>query len=196
MRKLLKSLARLTALLLVSPLILLNMIFRSLTFFQGAGQLLAVVPGRIGCYLRMAFYRRTLTACSDSAIMEFGSYFSHWDVTVGDDVYISAYCIVARCVIEEGVMLSAYTHVLDGGHQHGIKDCTVSFQHQPKDHDSYKVTIGRGSWIGTKAVIMADVNPYTVVGAGAVVTRSLPGKTVVGGVPAKVIRSLSGEGER
>jgi acetyltransferase-like isoleucine patch superfamily enzyme len=193
MREMLKNLAGAAAFLLVSPLIVLNMLFRSLTFFQGAGQLLAVIPGKIGCYLRMAFYRRTLTECSGRSVMEFGSYFSHWDVVVKDDVYISAYCIVARCVLEEGVMLSAYTHVLDGGHQHGIADSSVSFQHQPKDHDSYRITIGKGSWIGTKAVIMADVNPYTVVGAGAVVTRSLPGKTVVGGVPAKVIRKLSGE---
>jgi len=195
MRKLLKSLVRFTAFVLVSPFIVLNMFFRSLTFFQGVGQLLAVIPGKVGWYLRMAFYRRTLTECSGRATMEFGSYFSHWDVVVKDDVYISAYCIVARCVLEEGVMLSAYTHVLDGGHQHGISDCTVSFQHQSGKRDSDRVTIGKGSWIGTKAVIMANVKPYTVVGAGAVVTRSLPGKSVVGGVPAKVIRSLSGESE-
>ncbi|WP_319583455.1 hypothetical protein [uncultured Pseudodesulfovibrio sp.] len=193
MRRFLKGLVKAAALVVVSPLILLHRLLNSLSFFQGVGQLLAVVPGKIGCYLRMAFYRRTLTDCSERAIMEFGSYFSHWDVVVKDDVYISAYCIVARCVLEECIMLSAYTHVLDGGHQHGISDPAASFQHQPKDHASHKVIIGKGSWIGTKAVIMADVAPHTVVGAGAVVTRSLPGMSVVGGVPAKVIRSLSGE---
>ena len=195
MRKLFKALVQFAAFLLVSPLIVLNLLFRSQTFFQGTGQFLAVIPGKIGWYLRMAFYRRTLTECSDRAVMEFGSYFSHWDVVVKDDVYISVYCIVSRCVLEEGVMLSAYTHVLDGGHQHGIADTSVSFQDQSGERNSHKVTIGKGSWIGTKAVIMADVNPHTVVGAGAVVTRTLPGKSVVGGVPAKVIRSLSGESE-
>ena len=54
------------------------------------------------------------------------------------------------------------------------------------------ITIGRGVWIGSHATILQGVTigDNAVVAAGAVVTRDVPADTVVGGVPAKVIRHI------
>jgi acetyltransferase-like isoleucine patch superfamily enzyme len=51
--------------------------------------------------------------------------------------------------------------------------------------------IGAGAWIGANATIMAgcDVGSRTVVGAGAVVLEPVPSDAVVGGVPARSLRS-------
>jgi acetyltransferase-like isoleucine patch superfamily enzyme len=51
------------------------------------------------------------------------------------------------------------------------------------------VRIGADCWIGGGAVIMADVGPNTIVGAGAVVTRPLPEHVVAAGIPARVIKN-------
>lgn|SRR5574344_1086481 len=47
-------------------------------------------------------------------------------------------------------------------------------------------------WIGTKAIILPGVTigHNSVVGAGAVVTKSFPPYSLIGGVPAKLIRKL------
>ena len=52
-----------------------------------------------------------------------------------------------------------------------------------------QVRIGAGAWIGSAAVVMADVGRDTIVGAGAVVTKSLPDRVVAVGVPARIVRS-------
>ncbi|WP_137391060.1 DapH/DapD/GlmU-related protein [Rhodoligotrophos defluvii] len=53
-----------------------------------------------------------------------------------------------------------------------------------------RVFIGHDTWIGHGATILPGVTigDGAVVGAGAVVTRDVPPYTIVGGVPAKVIR--------
>ncbi len=54
------------------------------------------------------------------------------------------------------------------------------------------IHIGKRVWIGSNATVLPGVTigDGAVVAAGAVVTRDVPANTVVGGVPAKVIRHI------
>ena len=54
--------------------------------------------------------------------------------------------------------------------------------------------IGAGAWIGSAAVVLADVGRGTIVGAGSVVTKPLPDDVIAAGVPAKVIRPRFAQG--
>jgi acetyltransferase-like isoleucine patch superfamily enzyme len=55
------------------------------------------------------------------------------------------------------------------------------------------VRIGEGSWVGSAAVVLADVGRHSVVGAGSVVTKPIPDFVVAAGAPARVIRSRQAE---
>lgn len=57
------------------------------------------------------------------------------------------------------------------------------------------IRIGKNVWIGSNAAILPGVTigDGAIVAAGAVVTRDVPENTIVGGVPAKVIRHLREE---
>lgn len=59
----------------------------------------------------------------------------------------------------------------------------------------FPVTIGNNVWIGGKATIMPNVTigNNVVIAAGAVVTKDVPDNVLVGGVPAKIIKSIPDE---
>ena len=58
---------------------------------------------------------------------------------------------------------------------------------------SKPITIGRGVFIGTDAILLGGVTvgDHAVVGAGAVVTRDVPPFSVVAGNPAAVVKMIS-----
>jgi virginiamycin A acetyltransferase len=153
---------------------------------EGSTQVWALVPGLIGQYLRRAFLARTLRGCARSATIEFGTLFSSASASIGERAYVGPRCHVGWAVIEDGVLLAAGVHVPSGARTHGIDDLTTPIRDQRATKSP--VRIGAGSWIGSAAIVMADVGRDAVVAAGAVVTRAIPDCTIAGGVPARVIR--------
>ena len=153
---------------------------------EGSTQAWALVPGLIGQYLRRAFLSCTLESCARTATIEFGTIFSSASATIGERAYIGPRCHLGWAVIEDNALLAAGVHVPSGAKTHGIDDVTVAIREQPRV--KAPVRIGNGSWIGSAAVVMADVGRDTVIAAGAVVTRPIPDLTIAGGVPARVLR--------
>ena len=54
------------------------------------------------------------------------------------------------------------------------------------------IVLGKGVWVGSNSTILQGVTigDYAIVAAGAVVTKDVPARTVVGGVPARVIKQF------
>jgi len=153
--------------------------------FQGCSQALSLFPGLTGVYLRRAFYRRTLEACGEDACISFGTIISGPGARIGRGVYTGAYCCLGEVALEDDVLLATGVSVMNGSRQHGIGRTDVPVRLQPGVMES--VTIGRGSWIGERAAVLADVGVGCVIGTGAVVTKPVPDYAIAVGVPAKVV---------
>jgi virginiamycin A acetyltransferase len=153
---------------------------------EGSTQAWAIVPGLLGQYLRRAFLARTLASCARTATIEFGTIFSSAAAAIGERAYIGPRCHLGWAVIGENALLAAGVHVPSGSRTHGIDDLTIAIRDQPTIKTA--VNIGAGSWIGSAAIVMADVGCDAVIAAGAVVTRPIPALTIAGGVPARVLR--------
>ena len=106
---------------------------------------------------------------------------------IGKNVFINFDCVFldfGGITIEDGVFIAPKVSLLTEGHP-------VS----PEDRHSLTVGhihIKKNAWIGANATIMqgVTVGENAVVAASAVVTRDVPNNTVVGGVPAKHIKSI------
>jgi virginiamycin A acetyltransferase len=152
----------------------------------GSSQLLSLVPGLPGQYLRRAFLARVLEGgCSSSAAIEFGTLFSQVGARIDERVYIGPRCHLGHVHLERDVLLAAGVHVPSGPYTHGT-ELAEPIQDQPGT--LRVVRIGAGSWIGSNAVVLADVGRETIVGAGAVVTHPLPDRVIAAGVPARIVK--------
>jgi virginiamycin A acetyltransferase len=147
----------------------------------------AMAPGILGDYLRIAFYKLTLAECSLSSRVSFGSFFAHREARLGANAYIGSYCIIGRAAIGERTQIASGVQILSGSRQHlRNEDGEISGAER-----GIFATVGIGAqcWIGAATVVMADVGEGATVGAGSVVTRPIPARSVAAGNPARVIRN-------
>jgi acetyltransferase-like isoleucine patch superfamily enzyme len=108
---------------------------------------------------------------------------------VGDEVDLALGVIITT---SGGVSIGARTLV---GYRAQILSTNhrIPLGHDPifsAGHESAPVHVGQDVWIGAQAIILPGVTigNGAVVAAGSIVTRDVAPYTVVGGVPAKVIR--------
>jgi acetyltransferase-like isoleucine patch superfamily enzyme len=90
--------------------------------------------------------------------------------------------------IEDDVLLGSAVHIYVNNH--AFNDLSIPIIDQGHKPPS-SVLIEQGAWIGAGAVILPGVGigRNSVIGAGSVVTKSIPPMSVAAGNPAKVIRS-------
>lgn len=189
MRNLLKCGIRAIATIAVAPALLSFWIRSALVgrdrALVGSTQALSLIPGLPGQYLRRAFLMRVIAYCGPNAVIEFGVLLSQTGCRIDDYAYIGPRCHLGLVHIGKNAMLAAGVHIPSGPRTHGTETGTPM---REQEGAGRLVSIGEGAWVGSNAVIMADIGRDSIVGAGAVVTKPLPDKVIAGGVPARIIR--------
>lgn len=191
MQESIKQVARVVALALVTPMVVSFWVRARLIgrdrALEGSTQALALLPGIAGQYMRRAFLGVALANCHPSATICFGTTFSRSAARIDENVYLGPGCRVGLVQIERDVLVGADVQLPSGPATHGTSDLTRPIREQQGAQTL--VRIGRGAWIGSSAIVMADVGHDTVVGAGSVVTRPLPPLVMAAGAPARVLKS-------
>jgi acetyltransferase-like isoleucine patch superfamily enzyme len=114
----------------------------------------------------------------------------HKDIELGDRVQFAPGCIV-HCDAKIGSsVLFARNVALVGRDDHTFNDVGTTIWDSPRG-DSGKVVIGNDVWLGHGAIVLSGVTigSGSVIAAGSVVVADVPPCSIVGGNPAKVIKS-------
>ncbi len=190
MKTLLKALANGIALLLVLPCVALYclacLVLGPLQTFPGWSQAFSLLPGLSGAYLRRAFYKLVLPRCGTDAFLTFGTTFSHPTAEVGNKVYVGTCCCLGDVTLEDDVLLGSHVSIMNGSGQHGIDRLDIPIREQPGVWP--RISIGADTWIGDRAIVMANVGKHCVIGAGSVVTKPIPDYAIAVGSTASVVR--------
>lgn len=106
---------------------------------------------------------------------------------IGSDVVIS---VADAVTLGRDVLLAPRCYISD--HNHQFSDPAVPVIHQGMTTPA-PVIIGDGCWLGINVCVLAGVTlgRNCVVAANSVVTSSFPDGSVIGGAPARLLRSLT-----
>ena len=112
------------------------------------------------------------------------------NITLGKNVFLNS-----GCHFQDQGGIEIGDHTLIG---HCVVLTTLNHDIAPKNRGTVipkPIKIGKNVWIGSNVTVLPGVTigENSVIAAGAVVTKDVPANTVVGGVPAKVIRSFTEE---
>jgi len=117
-------------------------------------------------------------------------------ITIGNNVSLNFDCHIAcidKIIIEDNVLVASKVYISDHSHgRNSIEEISIP-PGKRKLYSKGPVIIRDSVWIGEGACILAgvEIGRCSIVGANSVVTKSIPPNSIVGGVPAKVIKCLT-----
>ena len=132
-----------------------------------------------------------LEKCGKNVNIERGATFSS-RVTLGDNSGIGINASLSGCVhIGKNVMMGPHCTFYSRNHSFDRIDIPMCEQGYQEEKS---ITIGDDVWIGGHVIVLPGIHvgKGAILGAGAVVTKDVPEYAIVGGNPAKVIKSRNG----
>lgn len=112
------------------------------------------------------------------------------NITIGKNVFINACCHFqdqGGITLGDGCLIG-----------HNVVFATLNHGFAPADRASLypaPIVLGKNVWIGSNSTLLQGIRigDNAVIGAGSVVTKDVPANTIVGGVPAKILRQIDTE---
>lgn len=119
-------------------------------------------------------------------------------IMLGNNVKIGRRCSISarnQIILEDSVLFGPQVLIMD--HNHEFANIEVPIREQGVTEGG-RIVIEKNCWFGFGAVVLCGSGELTigrnsVVGANAVVTRSFPPYSVIGGNPAKLLRTFDSE---
>jgi acetyltransferase-like isoleucine patch superfamily enzyme len=110
---------------------------------------------------------------------------------IGDGVGIRPYCTISvaeSVTIEDGVVLSAFSTVIDSDHIHDPASDNIVYAGKLA---TSPIRIGKGTWIGERVAVLrgSNIGEHCTIGANSVVRGDIPDFSVAVGAPARVVGS-------
>ena len=125
----------------------------------------------------------------DASFRLFPPFYTDCGVNIkpGKNVFINACC---RFQDQGGIIIG--DNALIG---HNVTIATLNHDYNPDNRASITpnpVKIGKNVWIGSDSTILpgVEIGDGAIIGAGSVVTKSIPANTIAAGNPARIIRNI------
>ena len=109
------------------------------------------------------------------------------NIKIGKNCHINENVFIQGASIGNYVMIAPHVAILNSKHNHNRIDIPMVLQGEQK---YVNPVIEDDVWIGRNAIIMPGIKieKGSIIGAGAVVVKDVPSFSIVGGVPAQVIK--------
>lgn len=186
--------AELLAFILLLPMVLWSRLpLPEYTTFTAPSQWLSYLPGYSGILLRRVWYRATLRRCGRNLTVDWLAVIRTRETEIGDRCTLGVSNWLSWVRLGDDVMTGSHVVFISGARQHSFNDISRPIRQQ--HGEKKQVIVGDDVWIGAQAVVMEDVSSGTVIGAGSIVTRQYPERSVIAGNPARVLRKR-GEGTK
>lgn len=163
-----------------------------LIFYYSIAQFLPMqpMPGYKYFYkLRYFFTRKIIKHCGKDVIVKNRAYFGNGlRLSVGDRSQIGQNCTLGGAIIlGSDVLMGPDVVMMATSHAYDRIDIPINRQGATEEK---AITIGDDVWIGTRVIILpgVEVGSHSIIAAGSVVTKSCDSYSIIGGVPATLIR--------
>jgi acetyltransferase-like isoleucine patch superfamily enzyme len=148
--------------------------------------------GNIGIGLRYCLAKSLLKSCGNNVLIGTNVEVSGWDnLVLGNNVSIHKDCYLdasGGLTIGSNVSIAHQTSILTN--DHGWDDESLPIKYNPLKPGA--VRIADDVWIGCGVRIFSrvQIESRSIVAGGAIVTRSVAARTIVGGNPARLIKEI------
>lgn len=159
---------------------------RSEILFRTVSEFIALIPYFPGVIIRYEYYRFALKSFGKNVLIEFGTVFIYPDIEVGNNVLIGRFNIIHHCDFGDYVLAGERCTFLSGSRQHRFDDASTPIALQ--GGQKKRIRMNDNCWIGSHCVVMESIESGSIVAAGSVVQKPVEEMSIVGGVPAKLIR--------